>query len=245
MERRVCRLFRRPHRGTDPAIGVREPRGLSGVGVGSSILAVPMSNVPHPPGPPNTPRPRRRIHPGYIAALLIAAAVGLGYVGARALALPEPRPVDASGRLKIDVVQPVEPMIVAGGTMEVGDLENSYRYVAPPREAIDPARYERVEEPTYLPEPPARPRPLPEPERPSLLPIIEPAPPPVDRWFGFDRPDRDYRAEREARRARREARDQREYEQYRARNGDWEREQAEAEERRRWSDLDYPPDSTP
>lgn len=96
---------------------------------------------------------------------------------------------------------------------------------------------------TYLPAPPVPPRRAPEPEPPPPPPQIEPGPPTADRWFGFDRPGRDYRAEREARRARREARDRREYGQDRTRNGDRAREEAETEERRRWSDLDYPPDS--
>lgn len=217
--------------------------GVRGLAWDQSPLALPMSNVPPPPAPPDAPQSWRRIHPGYLAVVLLVAAVGLGYVAARAIALPQPAPVEAAGRLKIDVVQPVEPRILPGDTMEVGDMENGFRYVPPSRQTVETARYESVEEPPRLPEPPPRPRPTPEWEQPSP-PEREARPPTEDRWFGFDLPGRDYRAEREARRARREAREERAYDQDRTRDADRARHDAEAQERRRaWSDLEYPPDS--
>lgn len=180
-----------------------------------------------------------------MAALLLASAIGVGLVAARVFALPEPQPVDAADRLRIDVVQPVEPGIIAGDTMDVGTLDNGFRYVPPSRPSVDTTRYEPADEPFYLPESRPQPRRAPEPEPLPPPPEVESRPPRADRWFGFDMPGRDYQAEREARRDRREALERRDYEQDRARGADRAREEAEAEERRRWSDLDYPPDSAP
>ena len=151
------------------------------------------------------------VRPGHLAVVGAVAVVGVGIVAARTLALPGPQPVLDGERMKIQVVAPVEPEIMPGSVMEVGDLVEGFEYRRP-----EPALIEAVDETPWDLEfetPPPRPG--------SQRVDDEgraPAPPPPDRpredrrerrddrWFGFDAPDRDYRAEREARRARIEAR---------------------------------------
>lgn len=111
--------------------------------------------------------------------------------------------------MHIEVVAPVEPQVMPGAVMEVGDLVDGFRYVAPRRREPEPAAYAPYDDWSEPLEPaPDRRRPV---ERAVIEPPPQPEPPRRDRWFGFDAPDRDYRSEREARRARREARAEDDY----------------------------------
>lgn len=154
------------------------------------------------------------VRPVHVAVVAGVAVTAIGLLALRAVSLPEPRPVEDGDRLRIEVVQPIEPKIGAGSVMEVGDLVDGFTHIpAPPPETPVPEAYAPHDawEEAVLPPPPrsARPyeeadvRPPPQPERPSRRDRI-------DRWFGFDAPRRDYQSEREARRARLDALDRRE-----------------------------------
>lgn len=151
---------------------------------------------------------KTRLH--HLAAALAVAAVAVGLAGIRTLALPGPRPVLDGERLRIQVVAPVEPEIIAGPVMEVGELVDVLESPPPTRAMAEPAAYAPADEEIeaweaeaapgrYAGEAvvhaPSQPRPADSPRREGR----------VARWFGFDGPERDYRAEREARRVRREA----------------------------------------
>lgn len=158
------------------------------------------------------------IRPHHIAVVAVLSAVGLGVFAARTMALPGPEPIRDDDRMHIQVVAPVEPAITPGSVMEVGDLVEGFEYRRPAPAVIEAADYAPWDDETG--EAPA-PRPLARrddnSEMTSAPPAFE-APPEgrrdgrADRWFGFDAPDRNYRAEREARRARIDARMERDRE---------------------------------
>lgn len=170
----------------------------------------------HPSYPPARSRPR--LGNWRIYALAAAAIVVIGLIGLRAMGPSQARPVADDGRLRIEVVHPVEPAIVPGAVMEVGELVDGFQGLPPPRP--DPSPLEWFED-AWLdvvgPPPPA----------PSWRTVaaavrvpVETAPPPrrdEGRWFGFDAPRRDFRAERAARRARMEALERRMHEALEAR----------------------------
>jgi hypothetical protein len=156
--------------------------------------------------------------PHHVVAVLAVAVVGIGLAGVSAMALPEPRPVLDGERLRIQVVAPVEPEITAGPVMEVGQLVDVLESAPPSYAMAQPADYvshgDNFDD-SEVREPPPPPKRHVEEALVRAPPRPEPAEPPeragrVARWFGFDGPERDYRAEREARRARREARMERE-----------------------------------
>lgn len=152
-----------------------------------------------------------RVRPRHFAWALAVAVVGIGLAGVRTIVLPGPRPVIDSERLRIQVVAPVEPEITAGPVMEVGDLVDALESAPPAYAVVEPAAYAPADEAFEAPEPAPPPRRYVEDAVVRAPPRPEPAESPqregrVARWFGFDGPERDYRAEREARRARREAR---------------------------------------
>ena len=151
-----------------------------------------------------------RIRPVHLVA---AAAVSVAAVGLTALKfvnLPGPDPVAAGEGLKIEVVAPVEPDLVPGSVMEVGELIDGFRYVRPaPAERRPDYDAVWVEEAPAPIEPrqreagvrrytstDAEPRRVPEPETLGGR---------GRRWFGFDNPPPDYAAERRVRQARMEA----------------------------------------
>lgn len=168
-----------------------------------------------------------RLRPRHLAAAAVVAAIGVGVVGVRAVALPGPQPVLDGARMQIEVVDPVEPEISPGSVMDVGELVDGFEYTPPPRPVVEPVAYAPYDDEL---EPPKR---RPKSAAHDTQPIIHAPPQPearagdrrgprddrADRWFGFDAPERDYRAEREARRARRDAREER------ARERDWRRDQ--------------------
>ena len=104
-----------------------------------------------------------------------------------------------------------------GSVMEVGDLVDGFEYRRPPPAVIEAADYAPWDEGFDAPAPRPVARSADDFEMTSAPPSSE-APPEsrrderADRWFGFDAPDRDYRAEREARRARIDARMERDRE---------------------------------
>lgn len=158
------------------------------------------------------------LRPHHIALVALLTAVGVGVVAARTMALPGPRPVLEGERLQIQVVTRVEPDVAPGSVMEVGNLVEGFEYRRPAPAMIENTDYSTHEEEFEAPAArPARrhgedhatasapPQPEAGPERRREAR--------VGRWFGFDAPERDYRAEREARRARIDARMERDREQ--------------------------------
>ena len=186
------------------------------------------------------PPPLRRYLPrklgrGHAVALSAVAVAGFGLLGLRAVELPQPAPVSEDDRLRVEVVAPIEPKIVPGSVMEVGELVDGFQGLPPPLPPVEEiawsyeAEWEDVE---YEAPPPRR-----------IAAVFAPAPPErrdpppryEGRWFGFDAPRRDFQAERAARRARMEEMDRRAREAHEARRREW-IERREEELRRR--DLD-------
>lgn len=149
-----------------------------------------------------------RVRAGHVLALSVVFAAGFGLVGLRAADLPGPRPIADHERLRIEVVQPVEPEIVAGSVMDVGELVDGFQGVPRPM-----PRYTDVawsyddgwnEDDGGFVSSGADARRATEARAYYSQPEAEPPAPvrAVKRWFGFDEPRRDYQAERAARRAR-------------------------------------------
>ncbi|HYD27035.1 hypothetical protein [Brevundimonas sp.] len=165
------------------------------------------------------------------------AAAAFGLVGLRAVDLPGPRPVTASERLRIEVVHPVEPDIIPGARMDVGELVDGFQGVPPPppplTDVIRASAEGWIEDLPPLPPPPWR--------RPAVEEVAAEPPRPeasrprrdAGRWFGFDAPRRDYQAERAARRARLEALDRQAWEEREARREERDRRRDDG---RRWGD---------
>ncbi len=181
-------------------------------------------------------RSARRMRPRHVVALSAVAAVALGLAGLRAVELPAPRPITDAERMRIELVPPVEPELIAGSTMEVGDLVDGFQGLPPPLPRLTDVSWspdeghDDVDDGWDSRAPPERQRaevrawdsrPAPEPVSPARA---------VQRWFGFDAPRRDYQAERDARRARLEAMEQ----DARARQ-DWERRRYERIEQDRYA----------
>jgi hypothetical protein len=164
---------------------------------------------PLPPRSPPPPAPRR-LKPAHLAAIAVVSVAAVGLMGLTYVTLPGPAPVAAGEGLKIEVVAPVEPELVAGSVMDVGELVDGFRYVAPARAARVPA-YEKawLEDEDAAPyAPPARPAGVRRYSSDDYAPRFEPGPPPRERerrWFGFDNPLPDFGAERRARQARLDA----------------------------------------
>lgn len=174
-----------------------------------------------------------RVRRPHLLALAAVAAGGLGAVALAAMDLPGPRPL-TDERMRIEVVRPVEPDIVPGGVMEVGELVDGFEGVPPSPPAPDPVVWEDDDDWEA-----GKSEPAPPPRR--LVSKVEldrgpePAPPRTraeGRWFGFDLPRRDYQAERAARRARLEALDQRARDQQQARRREWNARRDEARDHR-------------
>lgn len=189
-----------------------------------------------------------RLRPGHWVALSAVLVAAFGLLGLRSVTLPGPRPVDPRDRLRIEVVQPVEPRITPGTVMDVGELVDGFRYVAPAA-VTQAAYYEPWDEEHGAPPPPSRERYR---EEAVLYPPPQPpAPEPPrrhwsdSRWFGFDAPRPDYQAERERRRAYREAQERMRDERQEARRR-YEDERAwrtrQADDRERWRDAPPPGD---
>src|SRR5690606_37875694 len=150
------------------------------------------------------PSPRRHlprnIGRGHVVALSAVAAAAFGLLGLRAVELPQPAPVGEGDRLRVEVVAPIEPKIVPGSVMEVGELVDGFQGLPPPLPPVEEIAWSydaAWEDPEYQRPAPSRVAaifvPLP-PER------REPPPRYEGRWFGFDAPRRDFQAERAARR---------------------------------------------
>lgn len=196
----------------------------------------------HPPPPdrhdPAPPRAFSRLRRGEVAALSVAAAAVFGLVGLRAVELPAPRPVEAGDRLRIELVHPTEPEIVAGPVMDVGELEDGFQGLPPPLPPLSGALWRAYDDWVGADRAHA---PAPRPRPPAPEPYLSPPDPDwsaparaVQRWFGFDAPRPDYQAERAARRARMEAIDRRMHQEWEARRRRW------AERRDRWIERRLP-----
>ncbi|MGZ9098851.1 MAG: hypothetical protein ACXW3O_04030 [Brevundimonas sp.] len=148
-----------------------------------------------------------RVRPGHLFAATALAAV-FGLAGLQAVALPGPRPITDAERLQIEVVTPPEPEITPGSVMDVGELVDGFQGV--PRPVVQAAFFEESGDSWEMQPEPVYDRS----RRPVETAVIHAPPQPepprrtaaLERWFGFDAPRRDYRAEREARRARWESR---------------------------------------
>ncbi len=155
-----------------------------------------------------------RVRPRHLVGVVAVAGVAVVLASLNAVALPGPRPVLDGDRMQIQVVAPTEPEITPGAVMEVGELVDGFEYVPPAPPEAEPALWAPSDDEF---DPPAS---LPSGRKSDFedARIDAPAPPEpprrervtdgLARWFGFDAPERDYRAEREARRARREAPEQ-------------------------------------
>lgn len=165
-------------------------------------------------------RARTGLRGGHVVALSAVTVMAFGLVGLRTVELPGPRPVTDGDRLRIEVVHPVEPEIVPGTVMDVGELVDGFQGLPPQRPSLMDMLWSYDDGWDEIWEPP--PPPPPQPRRPAEAHYPKPAPRPparaLQRWFGFDAPRRDFQAERAARRARLEAREQRDRE-----RRDWER----------------------
>jgi len=172
-----------------------------------------------------------RMRRGHAVALSVVAAAAFGLAGLRAVDLPGPRPIDDGDRLRIEVVHPVEPEIVPGSVMEVGELVDGFQGLPPPLPPLTDVGWSYDDgwddhDETWAPSPSGTRRvaevrtwvsravPEPEPERASPVRAVQ-------RWFGFDAPRRDFQAERAARRARMEAMERRVRDQREARQREW------------------------
>lgn len=165
-----------------------------------------MPSDPLPPRPPSDPAPRR-VKPAHMAAIAAVSVAAVGLMGLNFVTLPSPAAVAPGEGLKIEVVAPVEPEIVEGSVMDVGELVDGFRYTPPraaPRAPVYEAAWMEDEDaPAYAPSygnAEVR-RYASSPDAPRR----EPEPPRRERWFGFDNPLPDFRAERRAREARLEA----------------------------------------
>lgn len=150
-----------------------------------------------------------KLRPHHFAVALGMAVVVVGIVAVRAVALPGSRPALEGERLQIQVVAPREPTVTPGAVMEVGDLVDGFEGVPSPKPGTEFVSYAPWDEEVEVRDRRA-------PSKPQGKDAViqappQPAPPGrwregrVGRWFGFDTPERDYRAEREERRARLEA----------------------------------------
>ena len=138
--------------------------------------------------------------------LAVVAAVGVAASGLMALkfvSLPGPAPVATGEGLKIEVVAPVEPALVPGSVMEVGELIDGFRYVRPV-----PAERVPAYDVAWAEADPAPVEPRPRETGVRRYASSEAGPGQVAepetlgergrRWFGFDSPRPDYAAERRA-----------------------------------------------
>ena len=161
-----------------------------------------------PPRSPPEPAPRR-LKPAHLAVIAVVGVAALGLMGLKYVTLPGPAPVAAGEGLRIEVVAPVEPELVPGSVMEVGALVDGFRYVAPagaPRGPVHGTAWVEDEVAPYAP--PSRPAGVRRYTSDAWTPPPEPEPPRRERerrWFGFDNPLPDFRAERRARQARMDA----------------------------------------
>ena len=139
-------------------------------------------------------RARSRLRGGHVVALSAVAVVAFGLVGLRAVDLPEPRPVVGDGRLRIEVVHPVEPDITPGAPMDVGELVDGFKGVPPPEPPVMDVLWSYEDDWGNGVDYAASPRPAgrraagtvddyarPAPERSSPARALQ-------RWFGFDAP---------------------------------------------------------
>ncbi|MBX3476049.1 MAG: hypothetical protein KF910_00405 [Brevundimonas sp.] len=151
--------------------------------------------------------PRTRI--GLLAAggLTVAGLALAGIAGGGSSA-----PGDDGQRIRIEIVQPEEPMLISGPVMEVGVLVDAFDPAAlpPARASADmPVEDFGDAKGTEADRPPdsvlrrlssAMRQALPHSDTPPAAPRIRRD----DRSYGFDQPGPDWRAEREARRAQRD-----------------------------------------
>jgi hypothetical protein len=176
-----------------------------------------MYHDPLPPRPPfdSGPSPRRRVRPAHLAVIAAVSVAAVGLMGLKYVTLPKADPVASGDALKIEVVAPVEPKLAPGSVMDVGELVDGFRYV--PRAQVQQTAVYDVAwsgDEDFAPyTPPSRPAGV----RRYTSAETENAPPSGSepprrererRWFGFDNPLPDFRAERRARQVRLDALEQ-------------------------------------
>lgn len=202
------------------------------------------------------PRPRLSVTTRSIAEalegprgrrVLVASAgavVAIGLLGFHSLDRPGARFVPDGARMRIEVVHPVEPEILPGAVMEVGELVDGFQGLPPPAPAPEPDWLPVDFDYEPAPPPPASVR------RVAVVEQrVETDPPPPPRradepWFGFDAPRRDYRAERALRRARLEAMERARDEEA-ARRREWSSRRRYEENPARWREIPERPATVP
>lgn len=169
----------------------------------------PDPRTPHPLE--SASRPPRGLRPAHMAVIAAVSVAALGLMGLKFVDLPDAAAVAPGDALKIEVVAPVEPRLVPGSVMEVGELVDGFHYAPPPAArrppVVDVAWMENEDLAPYTPPPrSANVRRYVSSEADARPP--EPEPPRRERdrrWFGFDNPLPDFGAERRAREARLDA----------------------------------------
>ena len=163
---------------------------------------------------PRLPDPVRRflqgVRPVHLAAVTAVVVAAIGLMALKFVSLPGPAPVAAGEGLKIEVVAPVEPALVPGSVMEVGDLVDGFHYVRPaPAERVPAYDVAWAEDEAAPVEPRRRETGVRRYASPDAGPGQVAEPESLGergrRWFGFDNPRPDHAAERRARQARMEA----------------------------------------
>lgn len=147
-----------------------------------------------------------RLRGGHVVALATVAVAAFGLLGLRAVELPQARPISDTDRLRIELVQPVEPEIVPGAVMEVGELVDGFQGLPRRRPVLIDAAWAPADDwddgDWSSPPPPDRRMYGSRVESSQPEGVSEPRRRAGSGWFGFDEARRDFLAEREARRAR-------------------------------------------
>lgn len=137
-----------------------------------------------------------------VAGGAVVVAAGVGLLALRA-PMAEQAAFDSAGRMQVEVVAPVEPVVEPGGVMEVGELVDGYTHVAIQPQAEGPDVYDAAYQTAWIE--PLPPEPGPRVWR-SDGAVVRPTQPQPEvevvrsgGMFGFDEPQPDYAAERRAR----------------------------------------------
>lgn len=140
-----------------------------------------------------------------ITPVAVAASAALVFVVIHSVPLPGNGPLDPAGGMQISLIQPVEPEITPGTTLEVGDLVDGYTHRPIPTPVSDVDAYEDTHATAWL-EPVREAEPVrwsPSSGQAVVTPTSEqPGEAAAANPYGFDAPTPDYASEREARRTR-------------------------------------------
>ncbi|RYG09874.1 MAG: hypothetical protein EON96_17600 [Caulobacteraceae bacterium] len=139
-----------------------------------------------------------------ITPVAVFAAAALVLVAFNSVPLPGASPLNPNSTMQISLIQPLEPEIAPGATMEVGDLVDGYTHRPIPAAVSDVDAYEDSHATAWL-EPAREAAPVRQAlnDQAVVTPTSDqPREASTGNPYGFDAPTRDYASEREARRAR-------------------------------------------